>query len=52
MSEVQAILGTAERESISHLKTSLDDGVDWPTAMLEAMEEHQVTVEGITHPLM
>jgi hypothetical protein len=37
MSEVHTVQGTAEQEAISHLKTSLQEGVDWPTAMLQAM---------------
>ena len=37
MGEVRSTQGTPEREAVLHLKTSLGDGVDWPTAMLEAM---------------
>ena len=37
MSEVHAIQGTAEREAIRRLKTSLGAGVDWPTAMLRVL---------------
>ena len=37
MSEAPVIQETAEREAIRHLKRSLEDGVDWPTAMLRAM---------------
>jgi len=37
MSEAHAIQGTAEREAIGRLKTSLGAGVDWPTAMLRVL---------------
>ena len=37
MSEVHTVQETAEREAIRRLKTSLGDGVDWPTAMFQAM---------------
>lgn len=37
MSEVHAIQETAEQEAITRLKTSLGEGVDWPTAVLQAL---------------
>ena len=37
MGEARSTRRTSEQEAVLHLRTSLGDGVDWPTAMLEAM---------------